>query len=366
MNPKVSICVPNLNTRPFLPERFETIFNQTFQDWELIVYDSYSDDGAWEYIQALAAKEPRMRISQGPREGAIKSWNPCLQQARGEYVYIATSDDTMTPDCLEKLVAALERNPACGLAHCCVTFIDQNSQPITQGMRWEEWPSVKYFREMMGVEHIRPRGHDTVLALALKTAYFSITELLIRRDLFSRVGLFEGRWGPFGDLEWQMRATLATNTVHVPEYLATWRIHPKQASQVEQYYQGVRDGVFVEMADVALRFSRDRGLPCPGGLPPRLRRFLWEECVSRRLGAATGRLDKVTVLWHALRRNPEFLGYFLKTRLRRRILRQADYRSREVRQELHRLGIPQPWVPQTQVRRGKDEDLSVPSADCFV
>jgi hypothetical protein len=37
--PKVSICVPNLNTRPFLPERFETIFNQTFQDWKLIVYD---------------------------------------------------------------------------------------------------------------------------------------------------------------------------------------------------------------------------------------------------------------------------------------------------------------------------------------
>ena len=35
MNPKVSICVPNLNTRPFLAERFETIFNQSFQDWEL-------------------------------------------------------------------------------------------------------------------------------------------------------------------------------------------------------------------------------------------------------------------------------------------------------------------------------------------
>ena len=56
--PKVSICVPNLNTRPYLPERFETIFNQTFQDWELIVCDSYSDDGSWEYIQELAAREP--------------------------------------------------------------------------------------------------------------------------------------------------------------------------------------------------------------------------------------------------------------------------------------------------------------------
>jgi hypothetical protein len=62
MKPKVSICVPNLNTRPFLPERFETIFSQSFQDWELLVYDSYSEDGAWKYIQELAAREERMAL----------------------------------------------------------------------------------------------------------------------------------------------------------------------------------------------------------------------------------------------------------------------------------------------------------------
>ena len=64
-----SICMPNLNTRPFLKERFDSIFNQTFQDWELFVYDSHSDDGAWEFIQDLAKKCDRMRIAQGPREG---------------------------------------------------------------------------------------------------------------------------------------------------------------------------------------------------------------------------------------------------------------------------------------------------------
>ena len=46
--PRVSICVPNLNTRPFLPERFETIFTQTFPGLGAPAYDSYSDDGAWE------------------------------------------------------------------------------------------------------------------------------------------------------------------------------------------------------------------------------------------------------------------------------------------------------------------------------
>jgi glycosyltransferase involved in cell wall biosynthesis len=52
--PKVSISVPNLNTRPYLPERFETVFDQTFQDWELVVCDSYSDDGSWEFQETRA------------------------------------------------------------------------------------------------------------------------------------------------------------------------------------------------------------------------------------------------------------------------------------------------------------------------
>src|SRR5437762_12103821 len=105
--PKVSICVPNLNTRPYLPERFETVFNQTFQDWELIVCDSYSDDGSWEYIRELAAREPGMRISQTPRSGVYAAFNDCIQLAQGEHVDIATLDDYISRDFADILAAAL-------------------------------------------------------------------------------------------------------------------------------------------------------------------------------------------------------------------------------------------------------------------
>src|ERR1039457_3714887 len=123
--PRVSICVPNLNTRPYLQERVETIFNQTFHDWELIVCDGFSEDGAWEYIGYLAAREPRMRVSQALRKGIYAGFNDCIAQARGEYVYIATSDDTMMPECLEKMVGALQANPDCGLCQCELVIIDE-------------------------------------------------------------------------------------------------------------------------------------------------------------------------------------------------------------------------------------------------
>ena len=81
MTPKVSICVPNLNTRPFLPERFQTIQAQSLNDWELLVYDSHSTDGAWEVHLRAGSGEPRMRAWQGPREGTPGSWSPCVAQA---------------------------------------------------------------------------------------------------------------------------------------------------------------------------------------------------------------------------------------------------------------------------------------------
>lgn len=61
--PRVSICLPNLNNRLYLEERIATIEAQTFQDWELVVCDNFSDDGAWEFFQELAARDSRVQIS---------------------------------------------------------------------------------------------------------------------------------------------------------------------------------------------------------------------------------------------------------------------------------------------------------------
>ena len=95
--PMVSILLPNLNNREYLPARFHSILNQTLTDWELIVIDGYSDDGAWGLIQECAKSESRMIVTQSPRKGIYAGINECLSRASGEYVYIATSDDTMAP-----------------------------------------------------------------------------------------------------------------------------------------------------------------------------------------------------------------------------------------------------------------------------
>jgi GT2 family glycosyltransferase len=230
--PRVSICVPSLNTRAFLPERFDSIFEQTFADWELLVYDSYSEDGSWEYIARLAAQEPRIRAWQGPREGTPGSWTPCVRQASGEYVYVATSDDTMPSDCLEKLVGALDAHPDCAVAHCPLRAIDEQGSDVPAVNRW--WQHEAIFAlssgSLLDTPHIRQAPFDGLLHMLGGSVYISITQLLIRRTLFDRVGYFQRTWGSVGDFNWCMRVGLATNAVHVPDTWGGWRVHAEQAT----------------------------------------------------------------------------------------------------------------------------------------
>lgn len=253
--PKVSILLPNLNNRPFLDERLQTIIDQTLTDWELIIVDNYSDDGAWEFFREWANKDNRIKISQAPRKGMYANWNNCIRQARGEYVYIATSDDTMSPDFLEIMVTALDENPGCDLAHCKLKIIDENGSPHPI-LSWDRFYCAAYFKELIDKRHIRLAPHDGMLHCGVKTVYTSITQLLIRRSVFDKIGLFLTDYGSIADFEWEMRASLITNTIHIPEYLATWRVHQEQGTNKDFLDSSQHRSQLLKLIDHALNAAK--------------------------------------------------------------------------------------------------------------
>jgi glycosyltransferase involved in cell wall biosynthesis len=230
---KVSICVPNLNQRPFIGERMESIVSQTFGDWECIVLDGFSDDGSWPVLAEWAASDERVNASQAPREGIYAAWNRMLQECVGEIIYIAPSDDTMSPDCLEKMVAALDAHPDCDICQCGLQMIDREGNPMkgeNGGLCWEKLANASYFGDQLKTPHVRQAPHDGLVALAYGTAWTSMTQVLIRRTLFDKVGLFPTNWDAVGDAAWQMKAGLVANVVYIPEKLATWRYYEGQGS----------------------------------------------------------------------------------------------------------------------------------------
>jgi hypothetical protein len=130
------------------------------------------------------------------------------------------------------LAAALEANPDCDLAHCPLRAIDENGNDAVETLKW--WSEASAFVQSSGPLlhqlHVRPAPFDGLLHLLGGSVYVSITQLLIRRRLFDRIGLFESRWGSVGDFNWNMRASLVANTVHVPDTWGGWRIHRSQAT----------------------------------------------------------------------------------------------------------------------------------------
>lgn len=274
--PRVSICLPNLNTRPYLEERIATIEAQTFSDWELVIFDNHSEDGAWEFFQEVAERLPNVRLSQAPREGLYANWNNCIRAARGEFVYIATSDDTMAPDCLEKMVAALDRNPDCDLAHCPMKVIDSEGNDA-----FDWWVGSSLFARSSGEwlhkPHKRIAPFDGLLCLLGDNVYSSVTQLLIRRSLFDKVGLYRADWGSVGDLHWNMKAGLAASAVHVPDTWGGWRMHDSQATASVLFGSQEHDRKIETMIADAL--DSGDGLPAPLVAKAReLREFLRVFC----------------------------------------------------------------------------------------
>ena len=225
--PLVSICLPTLNAIEFLQQRTESILSQTLEDWELIVCDSYSNDGTWEHLSKLAS-DSRVRLYQVPKEGLYAGWNECLRRVRGEFVYIATADDTMNSRCLEILAAPLLANPDTDMVMTEVDEIDIHDQilPRPQPRIW------KFLNEALGGRAGKmSRETFTLLLAGFPLGIGSITGVLFRRRLLDKSGLFPTDLSYLGDAEWALRAALASDVIVIPERVATWRIRPGQASR---------------------------------------------------------------------------------------------------------------------------------------
>ena len=224
--PYISVCLPVYNGIRFLQERMESILNQSFSRWELVVCDSYSNDGTWEYLKRYE-QDQRVRLFQVPRAGIYAGWNDCLRRSRGKYITIATADDTAHPRFLERMIAALDHNPEVHLAMCQFDFITEHGGIVSDPAG--ERPN-DCFGEWQARLHRRSGKAEFLAHLIRGGSWTTITSVVFTRELLEKVGLFlEGETSVVDQL-WASKAALLTDSIWIPERLATWRIHGGQGS----------------------------------------------------------------------------------------------------------------------------------------
>lgn len=138
--PKVSVIIPNYNYARYLPERIDSILNQTFQDFELIILDDCSTDGSREVIERYRNHPLVSAIvyNEANSGNPFHQWEKGIAIAKGEYIWIAEADDVAEPNFLQEMVGALMKNPSAAVCVCGTKLIDQDGKPINDTFnRWE-------------------------------------------------------------------------------------------------------------------------------------------------------------------------------------------------------------------------------------
>ncbi len=119
---KISVIMPVYNEAELVGEAVDCILAQTTADWECIILDDGSTDETPEILEAMARRDPRLRIIHGPRQGIAASLNQAIDQARGQYLARMDADDLCSPERLQKQARFLDENPHIGLVSCVVRY----------------------------------------------------------------------------------------------------------------------------------------------------------------------------------------------------------------------------------------------------
>lgn len=110
MNPSVSIIVPVYNAEACLRRCVESVLNQEYADFELLLADDGSRDSSGRICDEYAAADSRVRVFHKENSGVSDSRNLCLDQARGRYLQFLDADDWITANATKLLVQAMEEH----------------------------------------------------------------------------------------------------------------------------------------------------------------------------------------------------------------------------------------------------------------
>lgn len=138
-NPLVSVIVPNYNYARYLDERMESILNQSYQNFEVIILDDKSTDHSLDVINQYQShpKVSKIIANEVNSGSPFKQWERGISESSGDIIWIAESDDTCSLDFLEKLVPIYLANES-ALAFCHSILVDENGQKLRENHQMKD------------------------------------------------------------------------------------------------------------------------------------------------------------------------------------------------------------------------------------
>lgn len=181
MFPTISIIVPNYNHERFLKQRLESVFNQTYSDFEVIILDDCSTDNSREILLEYK-QHPKVShcIFNEVNSGSpFKQWQKGIALAKGEYIWIAESDDYCESDFISCIMESLVKNLSIGMGYCQSNDVDFKGRVEGQRINY-----TKYFQPNIWEKDFIIEGQDFVKSyLSFFNVIPNASAMIFRKDL---------------------------------------------------------------------------------------------------------------------------------------------------------------------------------------
>lgn len=221
-SPNVSICIPTYNRADILPYAVNSVLNQTYSDFELLICDDASPDRTAEVVSQWS--DQRIRYIRHPQNiKRSRNMRSGYEAARGQYFIKFDDDDALTPTFLEKAVAVLDANPSVDFVcsdHWVINANNQREEAATAAN------SAKWGKDRLSVGIVEDLLAETFVHQSLQ-----VGSSLFRRSSLETVDFMRLEADGCEDFDLLVRCAIARQTAYfIPERLMEYRFHGGQTS----------------------------------------------------------------------------------------------------------------------------------------
>ena len=203
-SPAVSVLMSVYNADKYVASAIESILNQTFKDFELIIVDDCSSDNSWDIIRKYKKIDKRIKAVRNKRNiGGCRTLNEGLRYVRGRYVARADNDDLSMPERLGKQFKFMEQHPEIGIVGGTMEIIQEDGLVIARR---------KY---NISDSEIRKK--------IFRYSPFSHPLVMFRKSIIDLVGNYDPKYAPADDYDLYFRIGKKSKFANIPDVLLQYR-----------------------------------------------------------------------------------------------------------------------------------------------
>ncbi|WP_375341514.1 glycosyltransferase family 2 protein [Planktothricoides raciborskii] len=137
--PEVSVIIPAYNGSRYIQQAIESVFTQTYPNWELIIVDDGSTDNTQQVVQQYGQK---LRYFYQENQGVAAARNRGILEAQGELIAFLDQDDWFLPDKLTQQVAGFQQHHSLGIVHSGWQIVNETGGAISDIALWHSLPDL--------------------------------------------------------------------------------------------------------------------------------------------------------------------------------------------------------------------------------